>query len=118
MSGELTPVVMLPRFTTFAGASDFTTIAMDVTDYETAILNVWRGKIVGGFTVTCQESTDQETWSTCTGTNCSAYDPGELLEGQVSATLKKRWFRVKVTLTGSDPQATCWAVGFLEDRQK
>lgn len=123
MAGELTPLVMLPRFTTLAGAATFTTIAMDVTDYQTAILNFWRGKMVANttFAVTCEESTDQETWTTCAGTNCSGFDPGELTEDQASATLKKRWFRLKVVLAGTGgayPEATCWAVGFLEDRQQ
>jgi hypothetical protein len=120
MAGELTPLVMLPRYTTLAGASSFTTIAMDATDYQTAILNVWRGKLKASttFAITAEESTDQEVWTTCSGTNCSAYDPGEATEGQVTATIKKRWYRVKVVLTGTDPFITCWAVGFLEDRQK
>jgi len=120
MAGELVPLVMLPRYSTLAGATSFTTIAMDATDYQTAILNVWRGKLISGgtFAVTSEESTDQDTWSTCSGTNCSAYDPGEATEGQVSATIKKRWFRIKVVLTATDAQATCWAVGFLKQRQQ
>src|SRR3989338_2785435 len=98
MAGGLTPLVMVPRHSTFAGSSSVTTIAMDVTDYQTAILNVWRGKLIAGTTiaVTAQESTDQETWSVCSGTNCSAYDPGQETEGQVTATIKKRWFRILV----------------------
>jgi hypothetical protein len=122
MAGELVPLVMLPRYTTLAGASTFTTIAMDVTDYQTAILNIWRGRLITDttFAVTCEESTDQETWSTCAGTNVSAYDPGQETEGQASATIKKRWFRVKVVLatTGDPPHASCWAVGFLEQREQ
>ena len=120
MAGELVPLVMMPRYTTLAGASNFTTIAMDVTDYQTAILNVWRGKLIAGttFTVSAEESTDQEVWTACSGTNCTNYDPGQEAEGQVSATVKKRWFRIRVTLGGGDPQATAWAVGFLEQRQQ
>lgn len=53
-------------------------------------------------------------WTTCTGG--AATDPGTNTEAQVVATLKKRWFRVKVTLGGTDPIGTCWAVGFLEER--
>ena len=75
MAGELVPLVLLPRYTTYGGDSTFTTIAMDVTDYETAIVNVWRGKLIGtapGIGFTFQESTDQVTWSTCTGTSADA----------------------------------------------
>ena len=119
MAGELVPLVMLPRYSTYVGASTFTTIAMDVTEYQTAILNVWRGRLIASttFAVTCKESTDQVTWSTCAGTNVSSYDPGQETEGQVTATIKKRWFRLEIVLGGTDPQATCWAVGFLEERE-
>jgi len=119
MAGELVPLVMMPRYTTLAGASTFTTIAMDVTQYQTAILNVWRGRLItsGTFACTCEESTDQDTWSDCAGTNTVSYDPTQETEGQVSATLKKRWFRLRIVLGGTDSQATLWAVGFLEQRE-
>ncbi|MCK6478982.1 MAG: hypothetical protein HUU06_00405 [Planctomycetaceae bacterium] len=125
MAGELTPLVLLPRYSTFVGTStggagkEYVTIAMDVTEFERAILNCWRGKLLGTsptFGLTFQESSDQQTWSTCAGTNVSAYDPGEETEGQASATISKQWFRVKVVLGGTAPAATCWAVGFLERR--
>jgi hypothetical protein len=66
--------------------------------------------------VTLEESTDQQSWSTCTGTTAN-YDPGSGTEGQQTATLKKRWFRIKVTLGGTGPVATCWALGFLMMRE-
>lgn len=125
MAGELTPLVLQPRYTTYVGAStgtvgkEFVTIAMDVTDFQSAILNCWRGKMIGTsptFGLTFQESADQVNWTTCGGTNVSAYDPGEETEGQATATLTKQWFRVKVVLGGTSPAATCWAVGFLERR--
>lgn len=119
MAGELVPLVLLPRYTTYAGDTNFTTIAMDVTQYENAILNVWRGKIVGttgspAVTFTFEESTDQDSWTTCSGT--SPGDPGENSEAQFTLTLKKRWFRVKVVLGNADNVLSCWAVGFLEER--
>jgi len=118
MAGELVPLVMLPRYSTFAGGStEFTTIAMDVTEFENAILNCWRGPLVGGgdFQLTFQESTDQTSWSTCAGTTAD-WDPGASTEDQVTAQLKKRWFRVKLNLTAASPVVTCWIVGFLEER--
>jgi hypothetical protein len=118
MAGELVPLVLLPRYTTYAGDSEFTTIAMDVTDYTTAYVNAWRGVLLGTtptFAIVFQESTDQQTWTTCT--NGTGGDPGEETEAQYTPTLKKRWFRAKVTLTGTAPVATCWAIGFLELRQ-
>jgi len=118
MAGELVPLVMLPRYTTYAGDSTFTTVAMDVTDYQKAILNVWRGKLVGSgptFDISFEESTDQDSWTVCT--NGSGGDPGTETEAQYTPDLNKRWFRVKITLGGSSPIATCWAIGFLEMRQ-
>ena len=40
MAGELVPLVLLPRYTTYAGADTFTSIGMDVTPYSKAIVNV------------------------------------------------------------------------------
>lgn len=129
MSGELTPVVMLPRYSTYAaGASpqDFTTIAMDVTEYQNAILNVWRAALVGSgsgtaaFLIFFEESTDQVTWFACSGPSSSGEDPGSNTEAQYTAALKRRWFRVRIRLTDSGSPAkataTCWCVGFLEER--
>lgn len=128
MAGELVPLVLLPRYTTYAGkpASGiqyFSTIGMDVTAYQNAIVNTWRGKVVGsttpGFTIWFEESTDQNVWSACTGSpgGASGGDPGENAETQYTLTLKKRWFRVRVQLGGADNVASCWAVGFLEERE-
>jgi len=118
MPGELVPLVLLPRYTTFAGVDDFVTLAMDVTDYSSAIVNLWRGKLLGTnptMTVLLEESSDQVTWFTCSGGSTPALVEDD--EVQRVATLNKRWFRIKVTLGGtSSPVGTCWAVGFLERR--
>ena len=118
MAGELVPLVMLPRYASFVGAETFTTIGMEVTDYTNAIVNVWRGPIPGAgtFGITFQESTDQDTWSTCGNTTVDS-DPGASAEAQYTANLKKRWFRVKVVLGGTDPAVSCWGLGFLEMRE-
>jgi hypothetical protein len=124
MAGELVPLVLLPRYTTYAGKitdSYFTTVGMDVTQFEYAIVNFWRGKIVGTagtpeFTVWFEESTDQSVWSECTGSPPGGDDPGENTEVQWVLTLKKRWFRVRIQLGEADNVVSCWAVGFLEER--
>ena len=92
MAGELTPVVLLPRYTAYVGATTFTTIGMDVTNYSKALVTVWRGPLVGtsatiGFTF--EESTDQNSWSTCTGVSPSV-DPGADTDTQYEPELKKR----------------------------
>jgi len=118
MAGELVPLVLLPRYTTFNGSDTFTTIGMEVTDYTKAILNVWRGPVLNGGSVqfTFEESTDQDSWTTCDG-KTAGWDPGASTEDQVEPQLKKRWFRVKVVVGGTNPGVTCWALGFLEMRE-
>jgi hypothetical protein len=116
-SGELVPVVLFPRYSTFAGVNTFTTVAMDVTQYQSAILNVWRGVLLGTtptYDISFQESTDQDNWTTCA--NGSGGDPGQDTEAQYTPTLTKRWFRVQLLLGGTDPVITTWALGFLELR--
>lgn len=123
MNQDLVPLVMLPRFTTYAGRASptqcFSTIGMDVTEYDEAVLNVWRGHVVGtitpGFAIWFEESTDQDSWTRCTGSpgGSAGSDPGENAEQQSTLVLRKRWFRVRVQLGGADNVVTCWAVGYL-----
>jgi len=119
MPGELTPLVLLPRYTTYAGASEFVTIAMDVTEYSSALVNCWRGKLLGDsptFLMVFEESSDQVNWTACD--EMDPFDPTEEHEVQKAPSFTKRWFRIKVTLGGAlaSPVATCWAVGFLVGR--
>lgn len=125
MAGKLVPLVILPRYSSFAGRDMFTTVPVDVTDYARAILTCWRGPLKEPANATiafiCQESSDQVTWETCTGTNVS-FDPGESVEGVTDATLKRRWFRMTLSLQSSATyqnllDVSCWAVGHLEQRQ-
>jgi hypothetical protein len=123
MAGELVPLVMIPRFTTYAASGTYSTIAMDVTEYQNAILNVWRNAGVGTaptFGIKFEESTDQVSWSVCSVTPSGGpnYDPGADSEGQYIAALKKRWFRVSIILGGTGAVVMCWAVGFLEQRER
>ena len=134
MAGELVPLVLLPRYTTYAGkvgsgsGDFFTTIAMDVTQYQSAIVNFWRGNILGtapppspptpAIIVKFKESTDQVTWTECTGSpdGTTIVYPAPNVEIQYTLTLKKRWFRIEVQLYNADNVVSCWAVGFLEER--
>lgn len=117
MAGELVSLVLFPRYTTLLGATTFTTLALDATDYQSAIVNVWRAPLIGtagSITVSFEESTDQDTWTTCA--NGTGGDPGPNTEVQYKPSIAKRWFRAKVVLGGTDPGATFWALGFLELR--
>jgi hypothetical protein len=117
MSGELTPLVLIPRYSTYVGAHTFTSIALDVTNYVKAYVSVWRGAMTGTsptFSVSFEESTDQVNWTVCTGG--TAADPGADTEAQYTPDLKKRYFRIKVVLGGTSPAGSCWAMGSLERR--
>ncbi len=121
MAGELVPLVLLPRYTTYAGADDYTTIGMDVTAFHKAIVNVWRGVDVASagsvtFGANFEESTDQDNWTACSVTPASSTVTASS-EVQFTVTITKRWFRIKVSVAGTDPVVTCWAVGFLEARE-
>jgi hypothetical protein len=124
MAGSLVPLVMLPRYTTLVGQlfGAFTTVPVEVADYQKAILTLWRGPIRAGatFNLACEESGDREAWTTCSGT--SILTQSTLPENDdkvVTATLTKRWFRMRIALTNpSGAQATFWAVGHLERRER
>ena len=118
MAGELVPVEMVPRYSTYCGATDFLTIAMDVSRYSAGQLTAWRGPAVGTtptFGITCQESSDGVTWATCADSTADT-DPGANTEVALAPTFSRRFFRIKITLGGTSPVATCWISGFLEQR--
>ena len=118
MAGELVPLVMLPRYSTYAGATTFYTIAMDVTEYSAAIINYWRGPgpASGEVDLYFEESTDSILWSDCTGATNPVNQTADT-EDQYTLMLRKRWFRIRIVLSGSSPIVSCWAVGFLERRE-
>jgi hypothetical protein len=128
MAGVQVPLVLLPRYTTYAGVTVggdpafFTTVGMEVTRYASATVSVWRGPILGGgspaptMSFNFEESTDLSNWTACgTSGGTSAPEPNE--ESTTVVTLRKRWFRLRVLLTGDAPVVNCWAVGFLEERE-
>lgn len=118
MAGELVPLVLLPRYSTFVGAHSFTTIGMEASNYSKAIVGVWRGAMAGTaptFAASFEESTDQNIWTTCAAG--AGGDPGPDTEAQYQPTISKRWFRIKVILGGTNPSVSCWAIGFLEMRE-
>ena len=112
MPSRRTPLVLLPRHTTYSGATTFTSIGMDVSQFTKAVLNVWRSTGTGTFCLTLQESEDHETWTTCDGTEPD-FDPGPT-EELIEAELKKQFLRLKIDLAGVAPTFSCWAIGYLQ----
>lgn len=121
MAGELVPFVMIPRFTSYFGTSEFTTVALDVSAFQGGSLTLWRGKLIGGgaFALYTETSHDGYTWfgyPPGPGGTPLPWNPGN--DGSVSVGLAftRRYFRVRIVLTGTDPAVTCWATGLLEYR--
>lgn len=123
MAGELVPVVMVPRFTTYVGAGVFTTVALDVSAFEKVHLTTWAGPLIGdpgtGADLTAavlEESQDGDTWSVY-GTLLSLPDAHEL----TTVLLGKRFLRARVELAADASGVvamTCWSVGYLERRER
>jgi len=115
MPGKIVPVVFIPRFTSYAGTVYFDTVPMDVSPFETVVVSVWRGQLLGTsptFNIAFQQATDKLDW-----TALESGDPGEAVEYQWSVALQnKRWFRVRVSLGGTGTVATCYAAGYLVAR--
>ena len=105
----VTPAVIVPRFSTFVGATNgiaFTTLPVEITAYESARITGWRGPIAGtggpyGFGFTFQESTDRNVWTTCPGTTPDD-DPGAVTELLYSFLFSKKWFCMTVRLAGAN----------------
>ncbi len=117
MAGKRFPLVLVPRYSTYAGAGDFTTIGMEVTPFVSALVTIWRNSL-NGTSPTCtfefEESTDRTVWTTCSGGG--AVDPGTDTEHLVSVELKKRYFRSRVKLGGTGVAASLYAVGYFTAR--
>ena len=116
--------IFFPRYTTFAGDDTFTTLPVNVTAYEAGDVTVKIGTIVGptaGGSVSAvfEESTDQETWTTCAGSASAVLGSGD--EARLTPGLAKAWLRLKVVVTkgtaGDLPVVTGYATGFLERRR-
>ena len=118
MAGELETTTLIPRFSSFLGAGTYRSVGLGVTDFAAATVHVWRGPLIGTsptVSFAFEESIDQENWTVCAGD--AGGDPGASAEGVYAITLKKRWFRIKVTLGGTNPGVTCWTVAGLERRE-
>jgi len=118
MAGKRLPLILIPRFSTYAGAGDYATLGMSVTPFEEAVVNVWRGPLLGTgafINVTFEESADQDEWTQCVGGETFA--PNEGVETQKTCTLGKEWFRIRVTLAGVGVVCMSYATGFLIRRQ-
>jgi hypothetical protein len=120
-------LILLPRPTTLIGADTFTTQPLDVSQFGSVQMQLWRGPIAGGGSPTIlfyfEESLDAESWALGPATPVG-YDPADadtggdptLAKPQLfSYAFQLRWFRVRIVLTGTAPVVSCWCEGFLRD---
>ena len=106
---QVRKIVLLPRFTSFAGADTFPTGPINVKQYASAIVTMWFGTPVGttpAISVDFEESPDLTLWSTLASLTPT---PGTELRQSISFGME--WMRVVVQLGGADPGYTGWCVG-------
>lgn len=105
-------IILLPRFSSFAGEATFYTAPNNVRGYGEASLVL---AMVGGlgtgisFVVQVQESPDLEIWDD-NGPPLSITDPTDV-------TFRFEWMRLKIALSATDPAVTCWCVGNFVRRE-
>lgn len=127
MAGVDSMILLLPRPTTLVGATTFTTEPLDVSEFGSAQLQLWRGPIAGSGSPTIlfyfEESLDAETWALGPSTPVG-YDPADAATGGDPSFAKPqlfayafqlRWFRLRIVVTGTAPIVSCWCEGFLRD---
>ena len=119
MEPVVVPIVLIPRFTTFAGLNtNFRTHAIAVTEYESIEVFVWRGDLDDpGWSVTfeVEESMDQQTWTTVLSAS-----PSATTELRATGTLTKSYIRANFTMAGNSgdfPICTAYATGNLIRRR-
>jgi len=119
MTGEMVPLVVLPRFTSYVGAGTFSTAPMDVSEFTGGEVTFWRGPLVGGaamapFTTHFEGSHDALNWTAVsppvTSANASSW---------FALPFPKRWFRVRVVLQADGSGVvgiSLWLAGAIERR--
>lgn len=126
MKGDLVPVVMIPRFTSYVGEGTYTTVPMDVSGFKSATLEFWRGLLHGTvgqvsfnahFEEAAQPSPPSASDWVALISPISAPNTSSLLP----LTFTRQFFRIRIELATSDDTnnlaaITCWAAGSLEKR--
>jgi len=115
MSDNVRKLILLPRYTTYAGARTYLTQPFWIHDFARADLMAFIGAMIGSsatVSIQIQESPDLDLWID----NGSAFtSAGEAIG---SFELAHDWMRVAVTLAGTDPAVSLWLVGNFVERAK
>jgi len=107
MEAAVDKMILLPRYTSFAGVGTFLTSAMNVRDYShvnvTYVTVGALGSTPPTVTVYLQESPDLEIWNDI---------DADINDGNTDTrNFRFEWTRLKLVMTGADPGFTCWCVG-------
>ena len=118
MSAVDAGLVFLPRLTSLVGEASFTTAPLDVSRQGGAQFQVWRGPIrvssgSGSLLVYLEESFDAQTWSLGATTVTNGLTILENVPHFFSYSFRLRWFRLRFSLSGTNPMVSCWAEGLL-----
>ena len=110
-------VVFFGRYTTFAGATSFPTVPINVVEYDSLETEFWRGPssdVNDVYTLKVEGSTDQSNWVDL------ATDTIEASLGAGTAPTNYPWLRVIVVVQAggsAHPTATGYVVGRLYRRR-
>ena len=119
MSGRTVPAIFLPRYTTYAGAGDFTTMPVDVTAFEQLELVFWRGAFVGTnvvYNLYLEVSGDQDEWQVLNPPG--GLDPGAKTASSLVQALPMQYLRLRTNITGTGATVTSYAYGNLVMRHR
>lgn len=113
---DVEKVILLPRYTSFAGPGTFLSAAINVREFEKVDASFWRGNEIGSLlvlTVILQQSPNLEDWTTLA---TFITDPDQ--ENVQGADLTMDWLRMLVEIQGggATPALTCWAVANFQRR--
>lgn len=110
MSPDVTRIVLLPRFSTFVGAQTYTSQPVRARDFASANIAFWRTAAMGAsptVAIAVQQSADLQLWWELETDS----DPDADAETTLSPSFTMDWMRFTLTLGGTAPALTCWAVG-------
>jgi hypothetical protein len=122
MIGELVPLVMIPRFTSYIGEGEYATIPLDVSGYAKATLEFWRGDLQAKQTGADFKAHFEEASEADAAEWTALVTPIESVKTNslVAVSFSRRFFRIRIELGNSDTGGlvaiTCWAAGSLERR--
>lgn len=108
---QVRKIVLLARFTTFAGAQVFRSAPINVHEFSRVELVGWRSPGVGTdvtLSMSLEESVDLTRWTSVAN---SGVQPPAGEEGTAECELELPWVRISANLGGTDAVVTCWFVG-------